>query len=54
MEKAIPSFQYKPLVFIPKPKTSDEKEERGNTNGEGPLCIRAKEKRNPQTLEREG
>jgi hypothetical protein len=36
MEKVIPSFQYEPLVFISKPETSDEEENKGNTDGVGP------------------
>jgi hypothetical protein len=40
MEKVIPSFQCEPFVLIPKPKTLDEQEERGNTDGVGPSNIR--------------
>jgi hypothetical protein len=36
MEKVIPSFQYEPLVFISELETSNEEEDRGNTNGIGP------------------
>jgi hypothetical protein len=39
MEKVIPSFQYEPLDFILELETSNEGEERGNTNGAGPLGI---------------
>jgi hypothetical protein len=28
MEKVIPSFQYEPLIFTPKPKSLNEEEER--------------------------
>jgi hypothetical protein len=43
MEKVIPSFQYEPLLFILKPKTSNEEEERENTNGAGSLGTIIKE-----------
>jgi hypothetical protein len=33
MEKVRPSFQYEPLIFIPKLKTLNEEEEEGNING---------------------
>ncbi len=36
MEKVIPSFQYEPLVLIPKPETSNEEEKRRHTNGARP------------------
>jgi len=36
MEKVIPSFQYEPLVFTPKPKSLNEEEKRGNIDGVGP------------------
>ncbi len=42
MKKVIPSFQYEPLVLIQKPKTSNEEEDRGNTDGAKPLNIRTK------------
>jgi hypothetical protein len=42
MEMVIPSFQYEPLVLIPKPKTLYEKEERGNINGARPLKTKTK------------
>ncbi len=37
MEKVRPSFQYEPLVLTPEPKTSDKEEDKGQTNGVGPL-----------------
>jgi len=40
MEKVIPFFQYEPLILIPKSKTSNEEEERGQTNGVGPSKTR--------------
>jgi hypothetical protein len=43
MEKVIPSFQYELFILIPKPKTSDEEEERRNTNGVGPSNTRMEE-----------
>jgi hypothetical protein len=43
MEKVIPSFQYEPLIFTLKPKTSDEEKERGNIDGARPSSIRTKE-----------
>ncbi len=35
----MPSFQYEPLIFILQPEILNEEEERGNTNGAGPLSI---------------
>jgi hypothetical protein len=43
MEKVVSSFQYEPLILTPEPETSNEEEERGNTNGVGPSCIKTKE-----------
>jgi len=40
MKKAIPSFQYEPLVTTLEPKTSYEEEKRGQTNGVGPSKIK--------------
>ncbi len=40
MKKAIPSFQYEPLVMTLEPKTSYEEEKRGQTNGVGPSKIK--------------
>ncbi len=33
MEKVMPTFEYEPLIFFPKPKTSNEEEDRKNTDG---------------------
>ncbi len=33
MEKVMPSFEYEPFVLSPKPKISNEEEERGNKDG---------------------
>ncbi len=52
MEKVIPSFQYEPLVLTLELETSYEEEERGNTDGVGPL-VQKQNKRNQQTLEEE-
>jgi hypothetical protein len=43
MEKVIPLFQYEPLVLTPKPKTSNEEEERRQINGVGPSKTRTVE-----------
>jgi hypothetical protein len=43
MEKVIPSFQYEPLVLVPKPGTLDEEEKKGNIDGVGPLWTRTEE-----------
>jgi hypothetical protein len=40
MEKVMPTFEYEPLVFSPKLKTSDEEEDRGNTNGARPSSTK--------------
>jgi len=40
MEKIMPSFEYEPLVLSPKPKTSNEEENKGDTDGVTPLGIR--------------
>jgi len=45
MEKVIPSFQYEPLVLTLELETSYEEEERGNTDGVGPL-VQKQNKRN--------
>jgi len=37
MERVMPSFEYEPLVLFPKLEISDEEENRGDTNGVGPL-----------------
>jgi hypothetical protein len=37
MEKVMPSFEYEPLVFYPKLETSNEEEDKRNTDGAGPL-----------------
>ncbi len=31
----MPSFKYEPLVLFPKPKISDEEEDKGDTDGAG-------------------
>ncbi len=36
----MPSFEYEPLVMFPKPKTSNEEEDKGDTDGEGPPGTR--------------
>jgi hypothetical protein len=51
IERVIPSFQYEPLILTPKPKTSNEEEKRGNTNGARPSKIRT-EKEEPTCLRR--
>ncbi len=40
MEKVISSFQYEPLILIPKPESSYEEKKRRNINGVRPLGIR--------------
>ncbi len=40
MEKVMPSFEYEPLVLFPRPETSNEEENKGDTYGEGPLGTR--------------
>jgi hypothetical protein len=40
MEKVIPFFQHEPLILIPKSKTSNEEEERGQTDGVRPSKTR--------------
>ncbi len=40
----MPSFEYEPLVLSPKLKILDAKEDRGDTNGAGPLGTRVLEK----------
>ncbi len=39
MEKVMPSFECEPLVLAPKPQTLNEKKDRRDTNGPGPLGI---------------
>jgi hypothetical protein len=53
MEKVRPSFQYEPLIFIPKLETLDEKEEGGNIMGARPSTTRI-EKEHQQILKEEG
>jgi hypothetical protein len=36
MEKVMPSFEYEPLILFLEPKTSNEEENKGNTDGAGP------------------
>jgi hypothetical protein len=36
----MPSFEYDPLILFPKPKTSNEEEDKGDTNGVGPSCTK--------------
>jgi len=43
MEKVMPSFEYEPLVLSPKPKTSNEEENKGDIDGVGRLGIRVLE-----------
>ncbi len=43
MEKVIPSFQYEPLILTLKPKSSNEEEERGHTDGARPSRTRIEE-----------
>jgi len=33
MEKVMPAFEYEPLVLSPKPKTSNEEENKGDIDG---------------------
>jgi len=40
MEKVMSSFEYEPLVPFPKPKTSNEEENKGDIDGVTPLGIR--------------
>ncbi len=40
MEKVMPSFEYEPLIIFPKPKTSNEEEDKGNTDGAGPSSTK--------------
>jgi hypothetical protein len=40
MEKVMPSFEYEPLVLSLELETSDEEEDKGDTNGVGSSCIR--------------
>jgi hypothetical protein len=42
MENVIPSFQYEPLIFSSELETSNEEEDRGNTNGVKPLGTKTK------------
>ncbi len=35
----MPTFEYEPLAFSPKSKTSNEEEDKWNTNGVGPSGI---------------
>jgi hypothetical protein len=44
MEKVMQTFEYEPLVFSPKPRTSYEEEDRGNTNGARPSSTKTIEK----------
>jgi len=37
MEKVMPSFEYEPLILSPKPKISNEEENKGDTYGARPL-----------------
>jgi hypothetical protein len=43
MERVMPSFEYEPLVMFPKLEISDEEENRGDTNGVGPLGTKMAE-----------
>ncbi len=36
----MPSFEYEPLILFPEPKTSNEVEDKGDTNGVGPSCTK--------------
>ncbi len=40
MEKIMPLFEYEPLILSPKLKTSNEEEDRRDTNGAGPSCTK--------------
>jgi hypothetical protein len=40
MEKVMPSFEYEPLILSPKPKISNEEENKGDTYGARPLGTR--------------
>jgi hypothetical protein len=43
MEKVMPTFEYELLVLSPKPGASNDKEDRGNTDGVGPLDTKTLE-----------
>ncbi len=43
MEKVKPLYEYEPLVLFPKPETSNEEEETGDTNGARPSSTRVVE-----------
>jgi hypothetical protein len=40
MERVMPSFEYEPLVLLPKLKTSNELKDKGDTCGVGPSSIK--------------
>ncbi len=40
MEKVMPSFEFEPLVLSQEPKTLDEEENRGNTDGAKPSSTK--------------
>jgi hypothetical protein len=40
----MPSFEYECLVLFPEPNTSNEEEDKGDTDGAGPLGIKFIEK----------
>ncbi len=42
MENDIPSFEYKPSILSLEPKTSNEEENKGNTDGAGLSSTRIK------------
>jgi hypothetical protein len=42
-KKVMPSFEYEPFVLSPKPKTSNEEEERRNKDGAKPLSKKVTE-----------
>jgi hypothetical protein len=43
MEKVMPSFEYEPLVLFLELETSDEEEDRRDTNGARPSSTRIEE-----------
>jgi hypothetical protein len=43
MEKLMPSFEYEPLILSPKPETSNEEKDKGDTNGARPSSAGVEE-----------
>ncbi len=47
MEKVMPSFEYEPLILSLEPKTANEDENKGDTNGARPRYTSSKRARRP-------